>query len=68
MSALSPCPFCPDGGMPRFVSATEAKKPTSAVTCERCCTVGPPGITRVQAVERWNRRPMEGAALTRGAP
>jgi hypothetical protein len=57
LSELNPCPFCPNGGSPKFVSATEDRKPTSCVRCGQCCADGPPGLTREQAIERWNRQP-----------
>ena len=55
---LRPCPFC---------GRTDALDPNDnfggerpyAVCCDSCEFVGPEAVTKAEAVEKWNTRPLE---------
>lgn len=53
MTDLKPCPFCPDGGAPAILSATNDHQPS----CKQCWLHLASCRTREEATELWNRRP-----------
>jgi len=64
---LKPCPFCGDdyasqvfnGTTPKVIDFSDQYVSSFWVTCNNCDTEGPVGNTEIEAIRKWNCRPME---------